>query len=361
MNKGKPELSERKKRILKAIVEAYIETGEPVGSKHVCDIEDIKCSSATIRNEMAELEEYGYLEKPHTSAGRIPSELGYRFYVDSLLEEYNSATADIDSIKAELAVKKTEVNGILDRASRLASVLTNYTGLALRPKFADGSFMRYDTVYVNQKSFLLVMISAGGEVKTEHIRTTLDITIGEVAQIAKILNEKISGLRAEDVTLPVIMDIEEKAGRQSYLMGPIIKLIYEKASGKEGGELKLEGTGRLLDYPEFSDKEQLQAIMGLDNYKDELMDLVSSGEGNDLKVYIGSENVVDSMRSSALVVKNIRKNGHIVGAIGVIGPRRMEYSRVITLVDALAKSVSDIIKEENLLPEAGGGDGEGKT
>ena len=337
-------LSDRKKLILRAIVEAHIQDGEPVGSKTLLERGTLTCSSATIRNEMAELETLGYLQQPHTSSGRIPSELGYRFYVDTLSKEYREAHADLESIKTALDEKQTEVDKILKQASRLASTLTNYTGLALKPRPELDSFKRYECIYINERNFLLVMISEDGRTKTKNIRVPFDVIAEDAQNITNALNSMIAGVALSSINVPMIMQMEKMVRQGSKLISPIIKGIYECLNDSDQGDINIEGVDNLLGYPEYSEKENLQGLLALGRQKDRLLDLISEDDDDDdVHIFIGSENVLDSMSSSSLIYKTVKKDGKVIGAVGVIGPRRMEYSKVIATVENLAKGVSEII------------------
>ena len=362
MTKSHEGLSDRKKLILRAVVEAHIQDGEPVGSKTLLERGLLSCSSATVRNEMAELESLGYLEQPHTSAGRIPSELGYRFYVDTLAKEYNEASADLDSIKTALDAKQTEVDKILRQASRLASTLTNYTGLALKPRPELDAFRRYECVYINERSFLLVMIAEDGRTKTKTIHVPFDMIPEDTQSISNALNTMIGGVSIADINLPLIMQMEKMVRMGSKLITPIIKGIYECISDTDQGDITIEGVDNLIGYPEYSEKESLQGVLGIGRQKDRLLDLISENDdSDDVHIFIGSENVLDSMTNSSLIYKTVKKDGRVIGAVGVIGPRRMEYSKVIATVENLAKGVSEIIAGEapaatNLLGDGKGSD-----
>ena len=186
---GKSQLSERKKRILKAIVDAHIVDGEPVGSKYIMQDEHLNCSSATIRNEMAELEALGYLEQPHTSSGRVPSELGYRFYVDSLIESYAMTTGEITEINKLLKSKMNELDQILMAASKVAGNLTNYTSFMIKPKASEVKIKRFDVIYVDRHTLLLIMISDRGAVVTKRLTLELNVSEMTAVDLAAMLNE----------------------------------------------------------------------------------------------------------------------------------------------------------------------------
>ena len=350
------ELSERKKRILKAIVDAHIVDGEPVGSKYIMQDEHLNCSSATIRNEMAELEALGYLEQPHTSAGRVPSELGYRFYVDSLIESYAMTTTEITEINKLLKSKMNELDQILMAASKLAGNLTNYTSFVIKPKASSVRIKRFDVIFVDRHSLLLVMISDGGAVLTK--RLSIDVSVSQMtaSDLAAALNDHISGLTANEITLPIIVELEEAMGDKAGIVNPIIKIVYESMNELDGGDLKVSGMDRLLQYPEYSNKDQLRELLGALENKEDILDLVSEPESDGVNVVIGSESSVKVMNNSALVFKPVVRDGKTLGAIGIIGPRRMDYARVVATIEGLAENVESMLNEADMLPERNGGE-----
>lgn len=350
------ELSERKKRILKAIVDAHIVDGEPVGSKYIMQDEHLNCSSATIRNEMAELEALGYLEQPHTSAGRVPSELGYRFYVDTLIESYAMTTTEIAEINKLLKSKMNELDQILMAASKLAGNLTNYTSFVIKPKASSVRIKRFDVIFVDRHSLLLVMISDGGAVLTK--RLSIDVSVSQMtaSDLAVALNDHISGLTANEITLPIIVELEEAMGDKAGIVNPIIKIIYESMNELDGGDLKVSGMDRLLQYPEYSNKDHLRELLGALENKEDILDLVSEPESDGVNVVIGSESSVKVMNNSALVFKPVVRDGKTLGAIGIIGPRRMDYAKVVATIEGLAGNVESMLNETDMLPERNGGE-----
>ncbi len=342
------ELSERKKRILYAIVNAHIAYGEPVGSKLLADNRSLSCSSATIRNEMAELEAMGYLEQPHTSAGRVPSERGYRYYVDSLRERYEMTTGEIEKLNMTMQTKLTELDEILAEASKLASSLTNYTGIALKPRASKKTVSRFEGVYLSEHNFVLVMIFADGTVTSKNIRLALTASQEDIAHLTALLNQHFAGRTAEEMTLSRICEMEKAMGYLSPLVSPVAKIIYGTLTEEDGGEVRIEGVNRLLQYPEYADVDKFRDMLGLfEEDKDRLLDIVNadSGKNNDVSVYIGKENSVEVMQDSAFVYRTIRRNGEVIGAIGIIGPRRMNYAKVIETVNRVASGVDHMINE----------------
>ena len=341
------ELSERKRLILKAIVEAHIAGGEPVGSKYLTENRSITCSSATIRNEMAELEALGYLEQPHTSAGRVPSELGYRFYVDSLARDYAMTTREIEEINKLLKVKMSEIDQILLLASKVASAITNYTGIAVKPKRSDVTVNRFEGFAVDSRNFVLVMMLSNGTVKSKNVKINGEFSTESIGKLTTMLNRYVAGLTADSINLPIIMELEREMGENADIISPIIKSIYEVMHELDGGELRFSGVDRLLQYPEYSDTDQLREMLGAFEQKDDILNIVSEAKDDGINVVIGSESSVKVMNNSSIVFKPIRKNGKTLGAIGVIGPLRMDYAKVLATLAGVSGRLADLINEEN--------------
>ncbi|MBQ8839744.1 MAG: heat-inducible transcription repressor HrcA [Clostridia bacterium] len=344
------ELSDRKKLILKKIIEAYIELGEPVGSKYLMQEGNIKYSSATIRNEMAELEALGYLEQPHTSAGRVPSELGYRFYVDALVDQYDASRKEESELKKLLSVKMSEIDKILENATKVASAMTNYTALSLRPRPSSITIRRYETVYLDESSFLIIMIASGVEsVKTKKIKASFTLTPELVVALGQVLNSCIANLSINDINISVIMNMEASldqltgVGQQisTEAISVTIKSIYETMN-ELGSEIKFEGVNRLLQYPEYKNLDKLQKMISTIENKEDIIRAVSTIDQSDdeTKIFIGSENMVKIMDDSTLIYKNLKLNGKTIGAIGIIGPCRMDYSKVLATIDQLSAEIN---------------------
>ena len=343
-------LSERKKKILKEIIDAYITYGEPVGSKYLAETQQLACSSATIRNEMAELEAMGFLEQPHTSAGRVPSELGYRFYVNSLLEQYRMTSGEIEAINSSLKTKLAEMDQLLSEASRIAAAVTNYTGIAVKSRPKAATVRRFECVRVDANQFVLVMMpTGGGNAITRSVRTPLPLEPEDLGRLLSLFNEKLTLIPAEGFTLPLIGEIERAMGRLSVIVSPIVHTVYEALSEAVQPHTAVEGVGHLLRYPEYADVDKLRSLLDVLENKEELQNLVplDDGDTGDVNVFIGSENSVKVMEHSTLVFRSIRRGGRVVGAIGVIGPRRMDYSRVIATIDGIAGRIDAMLGSDD--------------
>lgn len=346
------ELSERKKTILKAIIEAHITEGDPVGSKYILENTALTCSSATIRNEMAELEQLGYLEQPHTSAGRIPSVSGYRFYVDYLMSRYAMTQYEIAQINGVLKNKLLEVDSILDLASKLASNLTNYTGIALRPSRNVLNVTRYEVVYIDQSSFILVMILSNTEIKSRNFKTEGELFTPEKAErISRALNANLTNINASEITLSAMMSAEATAGDDCVAeVNMIVRYICKSLGENQSGSVRLSGLNHLLEYPEYSDSEKLKALLGrIESGDDDLRRLLEKGDEG-VNVYIGSESTIEEMGNSAIVFKPIKIDGNTVGAVGVIGPVRMDYGKVLATIDSLSGNISELMSNAKKPP-----------
>ncbi len=348
MAQGKKELTDRKKLILKAIVEAHIQGGEPVGSKYITESKQLTCSSATIRNEMAELESMGYLEQPHTSAGRIPSKQGYRLYVDTLLEEYAMTAKEIAQINQLMKIKMSELDQILDKASKMASSLTNYTGFAVKPRAHSVTITRYEAALIDRHSFVLILVTSNSAVKTRNVIADTELDERTLARLCEALNELVAGRNAGEITLPILMQLENRMMGDSVLVNAVVKCIYEVLGELDSGELHVSGLSRLLQYPEFADADDLGELLGAFERKDDILDLVSQPTNDNVNVVIGSDSAVKVINNSTLVFKPIRRGGQIVGAVGVIGPLRMDYAKVLATLDNLGGNITQLLGDPKL-------------
>ena len=342
-------LTPRKMQILKAIVDAHIAGGEPVGSKYLS--QDISCSPATIRNEMAELEEMGYLVQPHTSAGRVPSEMAYRYYVDALVHQYADTRAEINEINEALRYKLTEMDEILAEISRLASSCTDYTGIAFKPGVGKARIVQFKSVLLSGRDFLLVMTFEGDIVKTKTVHLPFNINEDILSRFTEALNMLLVNLPSDSITMASIMRLEAIMGSAGGMVHPTVKAIYETMSELDTADVKLEGITKLLQYPEYSDISDFKNLMEMLEEKEKFLDVISreTAVDSDIHVYIGTEDQSDAMRNTALIFKKINIGGKQL-AIGVIGPKRMNYSRVIEMLNGLASGIDRVFSDAALPP-----------
>lgn len=336
-------LSNRKKQILRSIIETHISSGEPIGSKYLVSSGDIPFSSATIRNEMAELEELGYLEHIHTSSGRVPTNLGYRFYVDSLMENYKLTASEIVTLNNMLTNKIGELDSILQSATKLVASLTNYPTVSIKTDSSNKCVNQFSHMLLDNNAFLLVMRVSDGNVKSKHIRVDFEINNEILSQLVTLLNEYVAGRSPEQITLPLMMQMEKVLGDASKLVNICIKAVYEVTASNDDTNIRFEGVGKFLEYPEFSNVDKMREVLNMIEDKDSIIDIMKEGEEDKVNVVIGKgdEKMVDD---SAFIYKKVVVDGRVVGAIGVIGPTRMDYSKVVSTVDYLSDKISNAYK-----------------
>lgn len=332
------DLSQRKKLILRSVIESHISTGEPIGSKYLMTNSEIPYSSATIRNEMAELESLGYLEQPHTSAGRVPTSLGYRFYVDTLMESYKLTATEIVSLNNIIKNKMGELNSILKSASKLIAAMTNYTTVAVKSHASAPTVSQFSYMLLEPTAFLLVMRMSDGNVETRHIRTEIPVDEGILAHLSGVLNDNFRDVQSGSITLPMIMKAESEMEGAGSIVSSVIKAIYDTIGKLDEADINFEGINKLLEYPEFSDVEQMKKIISMFENKDDLMKIIENADDDKVNIFIGRDG--ELVDNSAFVFKTIKVGGKPVGAIGVFGPSRMDYSKVISTVEYLSQSLS---------------------
>lgn len=342
---GSHNLSDRKKMILRSVIESHINNGEPVGSKYLVSSANIPYSSATIRAEMAELEEMGYLEQPHTSSGRVPTQQGYRFYVDSLMESYKLTGAEIVELNNMLKSKIGELDSILASASKLVASLTNYTSVALKSGTRADSIKNFSYMLLDKKEFLLVMKLENGKVISRQVRTDVELNDRILFKLEQQLNSKLIGLTSKEITLPIMMDIETEMGVEASIVSPTFRAIYETMGSGDDTDIKYEGVTKLFDYPEFADVSKIKNVMDMLDDKKKLIELMSDSKNDEgVNITIGSEEgtLVDN---SALIYRPIKVSGQTLGVIGVFGPARMDYSKVVSTVEYLSEKITSMLSD----------------
>ena len=327
------ELSERKKQILKAIIGDYIRTAEPVGSKALTEGHALPFSSATIRNEMSELEELGYLEKPHTSAGRIPSPRGYRLYVDELMEQPQDTGEEDTSLQAMMQTKVRELDRLIEEAGKLISSLTNYASVAVTPAMTQISIRQFEIIAVDKMNFVIVVVTDSGTVKNKMVRTMADVSKDEAELLTYVLNQTLTGLPLSHITAGL-----------SALLAPVAEYLAELIEELSDQKVFLEGTNKLLRFPEYRDMRKAQVL--LDYMEDDRRHLLPATRKIDgIQFFIGPENGENPLSdTSAIYAKyDIGKIGQ--GVIGIVGPTRMDYARLSAQLSRFAKGLNRLIAE----------------
>ena len=336
------DLNERKMQILKSIIDEYIENGEPVGSKHLVESGGMSLSPATIRNEMSELEEMGYLDKPHTSAGRIPSNAAYRIYIEKLMESYRLNVEELSLLNELTRFKMDEMEKMVSKASKVISEITHCATLSLMTSNQKHVVTRFDALLIDTHSLVLVMVLPDNSVKSEHLVTDAFLDVSAVEKIKSSLNKHLCGISLDDVALPVLLELENDFGTLSPLVTPIVRCAYEAVCGKTGARVSVDGITNLLSYPEFTDVSKVKNILEFVEKSDSKIKEVLSpddGDNKSLKVYIGDENRAEELSDTSVVYCNLPIGNGQNAVLGIIGPKRMDYKKVISALHQLADTL----------------------
>ena len=336
------EISARKKKILAAVVEEYIRTAEPVGSKTIAQTAGLGCSSATIRNELSELTALGYLEQPHTSAGRVPSPQGYRFYVNELMERQKLSIEETEAINARLSEKMEQLDRLMADAGKLAGQLTGYPALALSAPRA-ATVKRFDLLYVDANTFIIVALMGNNTVQNKLVHLPFSVDQGMIQKLSALFNAGFTGLTEEEIT-PVLISATERAARDTMGLTSIIAAFtIEALSRSREGEAFVTGESSLLQLPEFRDPDKAHRVISYLADSDHLMKLPSTGGENGVRVIIGPENLAEELRDSSVVMASYDAGEGQRGLIGVVGPLRMDYSAVAAKLQYIAEGLSRLL------------------
>ena len=323
-------LNDRKKKILQAIVDEYVDTAEPVSSGVLCDKHGIDYSSATIRNEMAELEKEGYLSKVHTSSGRVPSAKGYRLYVNELLKEQNLSLEETKFIKSQLENKVDEIEELTKITTNTLSEITHYTTVAIGPRTNEQIIEEIKFVLLGTRMVMCVIVTDGGLVKETIIKFNEDIREEQVQNLNSIFNSKLKGKPLEKIDKPLEEYIFSELNYSIEVIKAIITQINKIIEEEE--KIYLEGANKVFEQPEFQNVQMAKNFINILDRKDLVMDLLNSEFTDDINVYIGDENADDDLQDFSIITFKQRINDKEMGTIGIIGPKRMDYSKVIAVM-----------------------------
>lgn len=341
------ELSERKVKILQAIIRNYLETGEPVGSRTISKYTDLNLSSATIRNEMSDLEEMGYILQPHTSAGRIPSDKGYRLYVDTMMEQKDR---EIEEMKEVMVQKEDKMDQLLKQVAKLLAVNTNYASMITTPTIHTNKlkFIQLSRVDVNQ--LLAVVVVEGNVIKNNIIHTAEELDDETLLKLNILLNTHLNGLALEEINLGMISSLKQQAGIHSEIVADVIDAIAESIHAEEDLEVYTSGANNIFKYPELADQQKASSIINTFEEKQLLTELVQenlSDENNTgIQVYIGEETPIQSMKDCSVVTATYELGEGMRGTIGIIGPKRMDYDKVIGTLKTITHQLDDLYKKK---------------
>ena len=331
-------LDERKKKVLQAIVEEYINTAEPVSSNSLTNHYGLNCSSATIRNEMAELEKIGYLDKTHTSSGRIPSAKGYRYYVDELINDQAISLEEIKYISSKLETKVNEIEDLTKITANTISEVTHYTTVSIGPKTSSQLIEEIKFVLLGSRMMLAVILTDTGLVKETIIKFDEDINEKQVETMNYMFNHKLKGQPIETIDRPLEEYLYDEMTYSVNVIKPVIEQIKKVL---EEDKIYLEGANKSFDLPEFNSLEVAKNFVNILDTKELVSDMLNTGFAKDINIYIGEENEKEELKDFSVVTFKHKVNGKDLGTIGIIGPKRMDYSKVISVMKYISKKLDD--------------------
>jgi heat-inducible transcriptional repressor len=341
------QLGDRKKLILGAVVNLYIATGEPVGSKLLVNTSGLNLSSATLRNEMSELAEFGFLEQPHTSAGRVPSQMGYRTYVDCLMGAYELTPAETQEIEGLLKIEGTDLESLLEKSGDLLAKLTGCATVSAVQQIDDVKVRRIEIVQASHRSVLLVLLVSSGIIKSRICKAREDLNQNMIFFFMRLVNDKVGGKLLSEVTQPLMSEIEGELYEYTFALKPVLDAIFEEIRGVSNSEVFLGGETNLLSHAAFYGDKAIDLIRFLEK-KDGLALLVE-GIRDGVRVRIGSEIGPVFMQNSSLIAAPYEVGGNQAGAIGIIGPTRMNYARLMSHIkyfsSVLGRHISELFSD----------------
>jgi heat-inducible transcriptional repressor len=336
-------LKERKAKILNAVIHRYIRTGKPVGSKVLIKEYKISLSPATIRNLMAELEKDGYLAHPHTSAGRIPTDKGYRSYVDSLVKLQSYVIEEEERIKREYERKHNEIEDILSETSRILSGLSRCTGFVMTPKAQHEKIKNIELVQISEEDILVILLTQSGMVKHKKIKACL--AYRQLGMLRNFLNEKLRGVSVAQANKKIILEIKDFRQNEFEIL-KIVEKISEVFYNIQD-DIYIDGTSNVIAVPDFSDFEPVKLLIKFNEDKEKFMEVINKDfNSGRINVKIGSENTLDGLKDLSIITTAYKNKEHVVGVLGIIGPKRMEYEKMMSLVNRISEMLSRFFKEK---------------
>ena len=339
------DLTERKKRILRAIIESYIETAEPVGSKAVAANIGIEVSSATIRNEMSDLEELGYLDQPHTSAGRVPSHKAYRLYVDRLLQVGNLSPEETKKIQAHLRERTSQVQEVIRSAAQVLSDATHYTSVIVAPQAQALRIRRVQLVPITENTALLVIVTNAGIVKDAVVRVPGELSAEHLHAISNLLTDQLADRPIDQVRQRFRVLIHQ-LGEHRRLLANVMNALETSIVEPSESDVVVGGSANLLSYPEYSDIEKARNFLAVLDSKETLARLLGSRGGVEFTIRIGSENEAPEFQDCSVVTATYHIGSGTSGTLGIIGPTRMDYQRVIAVMKTLKYAMNELLSGE---------------
>lgn len=340
-------LDNRKTKILQTIIKTYLETGEPVGSRTISKYTDLNLSSATIRNEMADLEDLGYIIQPHTSAGRIPSDKGYRWYVDTLLEEKEQ---EVVEMREQLLQKADKMDQILKQAARVLATNTNYATMVSAPTFNRNKLKFIQLSQVDENQIIAVIVMEGNIIKNKIVTVEETLSNETLLKLNMLLNTNLNGMSIDEINLGMIARLKEQAGMQSEVISDVLDAIASIIQLDNNMEIYTSGATNVFKYPELSDSQSAKEIINAFEEKQLLHEIVTKTlaeeENKGIQVYIGNETPVHNMKDCSVVTATYELGEGMQGTIGIIGPKRMDYENVMKTLKTLMNELDEIFHKK---------------
>ncbi|MDE7267465.1 MAG: heat-inducible transcriptional repressor HrcA [Lachnospiraceae bacterium] len=349
------DLDERKQKILQAIIQNYLETGEPVGSRTISKYTDLNLSSATIRNEMSDLEELGYIIQPHTSAGRIPSDKGYRLYVDRMMlekeEQLNQATQEVKEMQRILLEREDKMESVLKQMAKMLAVNTNYATMITAPQVRGNKLKFIQLSRVDKGQLLTTIVIEGNVIRNSMISVDDPLDDETLLKLNILLNTNLNGLPIEEINLAMISKLKQQAGTYAGIVAEVMDAVAAEIKSDEDIEIYTSGTNNIFKYPELADNQRASELITTFEEKQLLTELVNETltdeTGTGIQVYIGNETPVKTMKDCSVVTATYELEEGVKGTIGIIGPRRMDYDKVIHTLKTLKSQLDTIYKKED--------------
>ncbi|WP_425446123.1 heat-inducible transcriptional repressor HrcA [Dethiothermospora halolimnae] len=338
-------LDDRKLKVLQAVIHSYITSAEPIGSRTVSKKYNLGVSSATIRNEMSDLEDLGFLLQPYTSAGRIPSDKAYRLYVDNLMKSSEIVLKKRKDIKKDLLTEINEVDKVLQNAAKILSKVTNYTSLAIAPQVKQSKLKRIELIPIDDFRVLVVIVNESDVVKNTMLRVEENLSENQLTRISKYLNQKLKGKPIESLYKEVESGLIKEMYNYKRTIESLIPLVNQSLDNIKKETIYSEGVTNIFNFPEYNNISKAKSFISFIENKSSLLDILLNDGFDDIQIKIGKENCYDEIKECSLITATYRVNGKTIGKIGVIGPTRMEYSKVISTVKSIAMDLGDIITD----------------
>lgn len=341
------QLDDRKKKILQAVIRNYLETGEPVGSRTISKYTDLNLSSATIRNEMADLEELGYIVQPHTSAGRIPTDKGYRLYVDTMMSEKEK---EVEEMKEMLLEKEDRMEALLKQVAKVLAQNTNYATMISAPQLHRNKLKFIQLSRVDRGQILAVIVVEGNMIKNHMLDVPEGLDDETLLKLNMLLNTHLNGLPIEEINLGLIAALKQQAGIHSDIVGEVLDAVAEVIKEEEDLEIYTSGTNNIFKYPELSENTKASELISTFEEKQALSTLVqetlADDKNNGIQVYIGDESPIQNMKDCSVVTATYELEEGVKGTIGIIGPKRMDYDKVVGTLRTMMHQLDDLYKKK---------------